>query len=103
MATVAIRAEHLKQLSRTTPELPAATEFSRDEIDAVILLRKPKGVTVGADATVGQLVYWIADIGGYTGKSSGGPPGVRIITRGLERVAAAAAAVTALRHGAGDL
>ncbi|MBL8620472.1 MAG: IS4 family transposase [Myxococcales bacterium] len=103
LATVAIRAEHLKQLSRTTPELPAAAEFSRDEIDAVILLRKPKGVTVGADATVGQLVYWIADIGGYTGKSSGGPPGVRIITRGLERVAAAAAAVTALRLGNGDL
>ncbi len=103
LATVAIRAEHLKQLSRTTPDLPAVAEFARDEIDAVILLRKPKGVPLGADTTVGQLVRWIADIGGYTGKSSGGPPGVRIITRGLERVAAAAEAVTALRRGSGDL
>lgn len=99
LAAVAVRAERLKQLSRETPELPAETEFSRDEIDAVIILRKPKGVSPGATATVGQIVRWIADIGGYTGKSSGGPPGVRVISRALDRVYAAAEAIASLRAG----
>jgi hypothetical protein len=97
LVAVAARAERLKMLSREEPDLPAATEFTRDEIDAVILLRKPKGVEAGADPTLGQVVRWIADLGGYTGKSSGGPPGVAIITRALPKVEAAAIAVAAMR------
>lgn len=98
LATVAVRAERLKMLSRETPDVPAEAEFSRDEIDAVIVLRKPKGVTLGASPTLGQVVRWIADLGGYTGKSSGGPPGIRIISRALPEVLAAAAAIAAMRR-----
>ena len=36
--------------------------------------------------TIAQAVRWIADLGGYTGKSSGGPPGSTTIGRGLERL-----------------
>jgi hypothetical protein len=43
------------------------------------------------------MTRWIADIGGYTGKSFGGPPGIRVLTRGFERVEAAALAVASLR------
>lgn len=102
LATVAIRAERLKHLSRETPNVPAETEFTRDEIDAVILLRRPTAVSLGASVTLGQLVRWIADIGGYTGKSSGGPPGIRVISRALDRVDAAAEALRVTR-GATDL
>jgi hypothetical protein len=101
LATVAVRAQRLKMLSRETPDVPAATEFSRDEIDAVIILRKPKGVALGAEPTLGQVVRWIADLGGYTGKSSGGPPGVRILSRALPEVLAAAAALAAVRAQSG--
>jgi len=94
LAIVAVRAERLKTLSRETPDVPASVEFSPDEIEAVILLRKPKHVAPGADLTLGQLVRWIADIGGYTGKSSGGPPGVRIISRALIEVEAVARALS---------
>ena len=97
LAAVAARAERLKKLSREQPDLPATVEFTRDEIDAVILLRQPAGVTMGATATLGQVVRWIADLGGYTGKSSGGPPGVKVIGRALPEVAAAAAALAAVR------
>ena len=97
LVAVATRAERLKMLSRDQPDAPAATEFSRDEIDAVILLRKPAGVVVGAHPTLGEVVRWVADLGGYVGKSSGGPPGVKIIGRALPQVAAAAAAIAALR------
>jgi hypothetical protein len=95
---VAARLERIKLLSRTEPERNALDEFSRDEIDAAIALRKPKGVTPGATPTLGEVTRWIADIGGYTGKSSGGPPGIRVLSRGFDRVEAAAIAFANLRE-----
>jgi hypothetical protein len=41
-------------------------------------------------------VRWIADLGGYTGKGSGGPPGSVTIGRGFARVTAAAAVMEQL-------
>jgi len=38
----------------------------------------------------------LAELGGYTGKSSGGPPGTITISRGLAKVRAAADAIAAL-------
>jgi hypothetical protein len=96
-AAVAARLERLKLLARTEPELDALTEFTRDEIDAVITLRKPKGISLGASPTLGEVVRWIADLGGYTGKSSGGPPGIRVIARGFAKVEAAALAIATFR------
>jgi Transposase DNA-binding/Transposase Tn5 dimerisation domain len=95
---VAVRLERIKLLSRTQPDLGALEEFSRDEIDAAITLRKPKGISLGATPTLGEMVRWVADIGGYTGKSSGGPPGIRVITRGFERIEPAALAISRLRN-----
>ena len=95
---VAARLERLKLLSRTEPQLDALTEFTRDEIDATIALRKPKGISLGATPTLGEMVRWIADLGGYIGKSSGGPPGIRVITRGFEKVEAAALAIATFRE-----
>jgi hypothetical protein len=71
-AAVAARLERIKLLSRTEPERNALDEFTRDEIDAAIALRKPTGVAFGAKPTLGEMTRWVADIGGYTGKSSGG-------------------------------
>lgn len=101
LSAVAARLERIRLLSRAEPERRALDEFSRDEIDAAIALRKPKGVTFGAEPTLGEMTRWVADVGGYTGKSSGGPPGIRVITRGFERVQAAAIAVASLRKDPG--
>ena len=101
LAAVAIRAERIRKLSRAEPDLPASVEFSPDEIRAVILLRQPVGVRHDACPTLGEVVRWIADTGGYTGKSSGGPPGVRIIARAMIRVEAVAAALAAMRDPSG--
>jgi hypothetical protein len=86
-ASVAMRLLRLTHLARTTPDLPATVELTRHEIDATILYRKPKGIRRGATPTIGTVVGWIADCGGYTGKSSGGPPGAIVISRGLEAIA----------------
>ena len=98
---VATRALRLTHLAREQPDLPASNEFTQDEIDAVILLRdRRKRVTgrkLGDVPTMGELVRWVADLGGYTGKSSGGPPGATVIGRGLERIATAAQVVALMR------
>jgi hypothetical protein len=102
LSAVAARLERIRLLSRTEPERDALDEFTRDEIDAAIALRKPKGVSLGATPTLGEMTRWVADIGGYTGKSSGGPPGIRVIMRGFERVEAAALAIPSFRKDRGS-
>ena len=73
LAAAAMRIERLKYLSRHLAQAPASVELTADEVEAAILLRKPKNHQLGTEPTIGQVVRWIADIGGYTGKSSGGP------------------------------
>ena len=90
LASVAARIERLKRLAREQPDLLATEELSRDEIDAVIALGELKGCKVGDTPTLGQVVHAIARLGGYTGKSSGGPPGATVLARGLADVAVAA-------------
>lgn len=94
MANVAARIERLKVLSRTQPDVPADIELSSLEIRALILLKqkiKKRNETVpNRVPSMETAVRWVAEIGGYTGKSSGGPPGATTIHRGLERVQIAA-------------
>jgi hypothetical protein len=46
--------------------------------------------------TIAQAVRWIADLGGYTGNKSSGPPGSVVIARGLERLTIAVQVLQAL-------
>lgn len=89
LAAVATRAEKLKHLSRETPNEPASVELTADEEQMLRLLRTKYGPTKErqpSELTVELAVRWIADLGGYVGKSSGGPPGSITIQRGLERL-----------------
>jgi transposase-like protein len=90
LAAVALRAERLKHLSRVHPERPANEELSQRELEALILLkrryRKRTEVIDDAVPTIETATRWIAELGGYTGKSSGGPPGTTTIARGLQRI-----------------
>lgn len=86
LACTAMRIERLKHLARTEPELPATVEFTPLELQAIVLLRNPPGYRPGTVPTISTAVRWVADLGGYTGKSSGGPPGAITIGCGLESV-----------------
>lgn len=101
LAAVAARIERLKHLARNEPEAPASIELSDVEIEALKLLKrdqKKKTEVVGEEMpTIALAVRWIADIGGYTGKSSGGPPGATTIGRGLEDLAVATRVLENLR------
>lgn len=101
LAAVSTRIERLKQLARTQPDLPATIEFTPIEVEAIVMLkrkRKKKTETIpDGIPTIEQAVRYVADIGGYNGKSSGGPPGAVTILRGLERIAIAVEVLTAVQ------
>lgn len=98
-AAVAARAEHLKLRSRAEPQAPASSELTQHEIDAAILLSETKKHRPGDNITLEQAVDLIARVGGYIGKSSGGPPGTATITRGLDRIDGAAKVLEIQRSG----
>ena len=100
LIAVAARIERIKQLSREQPDRPATEEFSPLEIRAVALLRFGKSasrrVPEGTVPNIQDVALWIAQLGGYTGKSSGGPPGSITLARGLKDVRTAVQALEAL-------
>jgi Transposase DNA-binding/Transposase Tn5 dimerisation domain len=102
LAGVAVRVERLKQLAREQPDLDAGTEFSPAELDALILLKREQKkrteVLPNRRPTIGEATLWLAQLGGYTGKSSGGPPGATTIARGLERMLFAADVIEAVKR-----
>lgn len=105
LAAVAARIERLKQLARHQPELPASQELTPFEQEALVLLKrrfKKRNEEIDDAPTIAKAVRWIADLGGYVGAKSSGPPGSIVIARGLAQVAAAAHVIEQL-HAAGKL
>jgi hypothetical protein len=100
MAANASRIERLKWLARNEPDVRATREFTAWEIKAAIVLRrryKAKNQTdPSPNPSIADIVLWISEFGGYTGKSSGGPPGAITIRRGLDLIAPVAVALEQL-------
>lgn len=85
-AAVAARALRLAHLARTTPDVPAATEFTPYEIDAAFLLAKRKRDR-RKKILLSEMIDLVAQEGGFAGKYSGRLPGAQVLARGLERIA----------------
>lgn len=85
LTSVAIRLLRLMYLSRKEPDLLATEEFTPAEIHAVYFAEGNRWEGVLAPS-IFDLTRRIAFLGGYTGKSSGGPPGLVVIRRGLEHI-----------------
>lgn len=87
LADNAMRIERLKHLSRTQPDAPANVELSQEEVDALLILKRPEDFKARRHPSISTAVTLIAELGGYTGKtSSGGPPGSITIGRGLKQL-----------------
>jgi hypothetical protein len=91
LAAVAARALRLTYLAREQPDVLAQTEFTKRELQAIVLLREPKDATLAniSELTLSQVIRWVADLGGYTGPWNG-PPGPTVVARGLRDVLPAA-------------
>jgi hypothetical protein len=100
MAANASRIERLKWLARNEPDVGASREFTTWEIQAAIVLRRryksKNQPDPSPDPSIAEIVLWISEFGGYTGKSSGGPPGAITIRRGLDLIAPVAVALEQL-------
>ncbi len=96
LASVAIRILRLTYLARFQPQLPASEELSRAELFALVVKKGEGRYSLDAEIPIEQAVFWIAKLGGYVGKSSGGPPGAIVIARGLSRLSEAAEMVSQL-------
>lgn len=97
LAAVAVRATRLTYLAREKPELPASEEFSPAELTAAVLLSDKPNHDID-NLTLKEIVHIVAQLGGYTGKSSGGPPGPTTLARGLRRVSDTAKALKNLTN-----
>lgn len=60
--------------ARRQPTAPATVELTQPEIAAVVVTKKFRGVRRGDTPPTASVVQWLAEIGGYSGKSSGGSP-----------------------------
>jgi hypothetical protein len=100
LASVAVRAERLKHLARTTPDEPASIELSPSELDAVRFFKerqkKSTEVLPARTPTIQEAVTWIAEIGGYINRPAQGPPGIKTIQRGMAIILPAAAVFQAM-------
>jgi len=100
MAATATRIERIKHFARTEPSKPASVEFTPHEIAATLLMKrkykKRTEVIPESMPTIEQFTIWLAELGGYTGKSSGGPPGSVTIKRGLDFILPIAEALAVL-------
>ena len=88
-AIVACRILRLTRLARDTPDAPASDELSRTEITVLTQMdpRSPKQAPrPQKPGSLAWAIAVIADMGGYTGKSSGGPPGPMVVARGFQRM-----------------
>jgi hypothetical protein len=89
LAANAIRLERLKKLSRTQPKAPARLELTPLELRALTMLKFGAQVPA-AEPTMQDVVSWLAEMGGYTNKYSGKPPGATVLGRGLRYLRPAA-------------
>ena len=101
LAAVAVRVERIKLLARSEPQRPATDEFKPIELRAIALLRFGKQgkqrMAENPTPTIAEATLWLAQLGGYTGKSSGGPPGSIVLARGLQELASAVRTLEALQ------
>jgi hypothetical protein len=97
LGVAATRAMYLAEIAREKPDAPASEAFTEDDLEALVVLRKPKGVEVGDPITIRQAVRWVADLGGYVGNKNSGEPGKITIGRGLLDLQVAVLAIAAYK------
>jgi hypothetical protein len=90
LSAVSTRIERLKYLARNEPNRPAAIELEPLEIEALLAERRGRvgrRVRLPKLPSVGEATTWIAEMGGWMGEKTSGPPGSATIARGLQVLA----------------
>ena len=83
---VAWRIEHLKKLSRTTPQAPCSVAFEEHEWQALLAFKRPDQPLPWTPPSAHEMTRMTAELGGFLGRKSDGEPGSMTLGRGLQRL-----------------
>ena len=86
LSVIAWRLYYMTRLNRHRPEADCTQVVTAHEWRALYALTHKTRTFPKKTPTVGQVVLWIAKLGGFLGRSSDGPPGVTVLWRGWQRL-----------------
>jgi hypothetical protein len=80
---VAWRIEHIKKISRESPQAPCTLAFDEQEWQALFVLKNPDQPLPSIAPSVHQMTRWTAELGGFLGGKKENP-GSTTLGRGLQ-------------------
>jgi len=83
---VAWRIEHIKKLSRETPQAPCTVAFEEHEWQALFAFKRPDQPLPSTAPSVHEMTRMTAELGGFLGRKGDGEPGSTTLGRGLQRL-----------------
>lgn len=83
---VAWRIEHIKKLSRETPQAPCTVAFEEHEWQALLAFKRPDQPLPSTAPSVHEITRLTAELGGFLGRKGDGEPGSTTLGRGLQRL-----------------
>jgi hypothetical protein len=78
----------LSLAARQTPDASCEVVLARHEWQALACATQRTATPPAAPPTLRQAVRWIAQLGGFLGRTADGEPGVKVLWRGLQRLTA---------------
>jgi hypothetical protein len=85
-SVIAWRLLSLTLLARATPDVPCTALLEAAEWQALYCAIHKTTQPPSTPPPLGQAVRWVAQLGGYMGRKSDGPPGTEVLWRGLQRL-----------------
>jgi Transposase DNA-binding/Transposase Tn5 dimerisation domain len=85
-AVIAWRILYGTLLARVAPEVPCTVLFEVQEWQALYCAVHKTPTPPSSPPTLGQSIRWLAELGGFVGRTGDGQPGVLVLWRGLTRL-----------------
>jgi hypothetical protein len=82
----AMRIMQLVYQSRHTPNVNCEVVLTKEQWSVLYMLIHKTPVLPDKPPTLGEAVYWIGKLGGHLGRKSDGPPGLKTVWLGYQRV-----------------
>jgi len=82
---VAVRIMHLTWLGRTQPDRPCTIYFEDNQWKALSCFLRRMPTPQPTTPTIGDVVGWIAKLGGYLGRKADRAPGTQVLWEGIQR------------------
>jgi hypothetical protein len=82
----AMRIMQMVYLSRAAPQLSCEVVLTKQQWTVLYMLIHKKGDIPAKPPTLGEAVEWIGKLGGHLGRRSDGPPGLKTVWLGYQRI-----------------